>query len=163
MKRIQILKAVLLFVFAVILQTTVSDWVSILGIAPDFLLIFVAYQAFYRGPATGAAWGFFVGFAIDVYAPVEWLGSASLAMTVFGFFVGQLEEKFLTLKLVPRLFILAAGFLLYDVLYFSLTSISHGEMVHYLLTSTLPECLYTMLYGGIIFHFLFRGKRHSND
>ena len=100
----------LLFVIAVLMQTTVSKWIRVFDIGPDFILIFIVLIALRRGPAIGALWGFFAGFVLDVYAPVEWLGAHTLSMLVLGFVVGQLEERFLTLNLGMKIGILGLGF-----------------------------------------------------
>ena len=92
------LKTLLMFVIAFAVQSTIGDWLKILGVGPDFILIFIVSVALRFGAGTGCFWGFLAGFSLDVYAPVEWLGANTIAMTIVGFAVGQLEEHFLTLN-----------------------------------------------------------------
>lgn len=153
----------LLFFVAVVLQTTVSKWISIGDIGPDLLLIFIVYRAFRRGPAVGAAWGFLVGFATDIYGPVEWLGANTVVLTILGFIVGQLEERFLTLKLGLRLFALAFGFLLGDLIFMWMIGVSGSEVGRLFLFKSLPECIYTTIIGGVIYYFAFRKQRYHTD
>ena len=148
----------LLFVIAVLMQTTVSKWIRVFDIGPDFILIFIVLIALRRGPAIGALWGFFAGFVLDVYAPVEWLGAHMLSMLVLGFVVGQLEEKFLTLNLGMKIVILRLGFFICDIVYFIAIGIEVKELFNLLFTQTLPDSLYTMLCGGIAFKFIFTGN-----
>lgn len=162
MKNLQIILSVFAFLLCVILQTTVAKWISVFGAMPDFLLIFVVYQAFKRGTVNASLWGFLIGFCIDVYGPVEWLGSATIAMTLLGFLVGLLEARFLTLRLSLRIVILALGFVFYDLLYLSLTNLSHSEMTHFFLTKSVPDGIYTIICGSLIFYFLFRNKHKKN-
>ena len=93
------LKSLVLFVIVFALQMTVADWLSFFDVAPDFVMIFIVAMAIRRGPTAGCFWGFIAGFTQDVYAPVEWLGANTIAMTVVGYAVGQLEERFLSLNL----------------------------------------------------------------
>ena len=82
------LRTLLLFVLVFAVQSTAGEWLQILGIGPDFVVIFVVSVALRFGAATGCLWGFLAGFTQDVYAPVEWLGANSIAMTIVGFSVG---------------------------------------------------------------------------
>jgi rod shape-determining protein MreD len=62
--------------------------------------------------------GFFAGFSQDIYAPVEWLGAETMALTIVGFIVGQFEERFLSLNLGTKVGVLGMGFIIGDVIYF---------------------------------------------
>ena len=163
MKALRFLAVLVALIFTVVLQTTVCNWISIFNITPDFLLIFLCYQAFRRGPAFGALFGFIIGFSSDIYSPVEWLGVRTIAMTLTGFLVGQLEERFLTLNLIPRIATLAFACLFCDLLSLSLSTLSKQEITHIFLTRSIPECLYTFIFGGVVFYFLFRGNKRIHD
>lgn len=161
MKGLRVVITILAFLLCVILQTTVAKWISVFGAMPDFLLIFVVYQGFKQGTVPAALWGFFIGFCCDIYGPVEWLGSATIAMTLLGFLVGLLEERFLMMRLSLRIVILTLGFIFYELLYLSMTNLPHNEITYLFLTRSLPNGIYTVICGGLIFYFLFRSK-HRN-
>ena len=161
MKKLQVIITIFAFLLCVILQTTVAKWISVFGATPDFLLIFIVYLAFKRGTVVAALWGFLIGFCCDIYGPVEWLGSATIAMTLLGFLVGLLEARFLTLRLSLRIVILALGFVFYDLIYLSLTTLSHSEMTHFFLTRSIPNGVYRVICGTLIFYFLFRSKHRK--
>ena len=152
------LKILILFVIVFALQLTVADWLSFFDVAPDFVLIFIVAVAIRMGPAAGCLWGFVAGFTQDVYAPVEWLGANCIAMTVVGFAVGQLEERFLSLNLPAKVGVLGLGFFVCDMIYFAITGLSKDVVTNLFLTKSLPECIYTMLIGGIFF-YLDLGKK----
>ena len=96
---LKFIKHLLFFVIAIVLQTTLASWIGIYGQEPDFVLIFIVVMALSHGPVSGMLWGFFAGFSEDIFATVDWLGAQTLAFTCVGFGVGQLEEKFLRLRL----------------------------------------------------------------
>lgn len=152
------LKILILFVIVFALQMTVADWLSFFDVAPDFVIIFIVAVAIRMGPAAGCLWGFVAGFTQDVYAPVEWLGANCIAMTVVGFAVGQLEERFLSLNLPAKVGVLGLGFFVCDMIYFAITGLSKDVVTNLFLTKSLPECIYTMLIGGIFF-YLDLGKK----
>ncbi len=152
------LKSLILFVIVFALQMTVAEWLSFFDVAPDFVIIFIVAMAIRMGPAAGCLWGFVAGFTQDVYAPVEWLGANCIAMTVVGFAVGQLEERFLSLNLPAKVGVLGLGFFVCDMIYFAITGLSKDVVTNLFLTKSLPECIYTMLIGGIFF-YLDLGKK----
>ena len=146
------LKTLLLFVLVFAVQSTAGEWLQILGIGPDFVVIFVVSVALRFGAATGCLWGFLAGFTQDVYAPVEWLGANTIAMTIVGFAVGQLEEHILTLYLPAKVAVLGIAFLVNDLFYFLITGLDKNVVTTLFLTKTLPECVYTLIIGGILFY-----------
>lgn len=155
------MKVLLLFVLCFVLQTTVAEWLQIFGACPDFVIILIVSVAIKHGPAAGCLWGFLAGFTQDVYAPVEWLGVNSISMTVLGFAVGQLEEKFLTLNLPAKMAVLAIGFLVCDAIYFLLTGLEKDVITNLFLSKTVPECIYTVIVGAVVFHLAAGNrKRH---
>ena len=151
-------RTLLLFILVFVLQTTVSEWLQIFGIGPDFVVIFIVSVAIRFGPATGCFWGFLAGFTQDVYAPVEWLGANTIAMTIVGFAVGLLEERFLTLNLPAKIGVLGLAFFVNDMFYFLITGLEKDVVTNLFITRTLPEFAYTMIIGGIAF-YLSSGKK----
>lgn len=163
MSNLKWLKVLILFVVTFALQVSVAEWLQIFGVGPDFVIIFIVAVAIRRGPAAGCFWGFLAGFAQDVYAPIEWLGAHTIAMTVLGFAVGQLEERFLTLNLPAKVGVLGFGFFVCDMIYFGITGLSKEIITNLFLTQTLPESIYTMFVGGIAFYLDFgkQKKKHA--
>lgn len=148
----------LLFLLAMILQTTLAKWLRFFDWGPDFIVIFVVLIAFRRGPIVGALWGFFAGFTLDVYAPVEWLGANTIAYLCLGYAVGLLEARFLSLNITMRVVILGLGFFLVDFIYFFIVSTPKQFSFLSFLSTSLPECLYTMFIGALVFKLLFKGS-----
>jgi len=152
------LRTLLLFVVVFSAQSTVGEWLQILGVGPDFVVIFIVSVAIRFGPATGCFWGFLAGFTQDVYAPVEWLGANAISMTIVGFAVGQLEERFLTLNLPAKIGVLGLAFFVNDMFYFFVTGLEKDVVTNLFITRTMPECVYTLIIGGIVF-YLSSGKK----
>lgn len=158
---IAFIKHLLCFVLVVVLQTTLASWISFSDVVPDFILIFVVVMALRYGPVKGMLWGFFAGFSVDVYAPIEWLGAQTIAFTCIGFGVGQLEERFLTLNLATKVALLGLAFMLNDLIYYAIVGIAKDNVGMLILTNTLPGCVYTMLCSVPVFHFLYRSFGRS--
>ncbi|MBR2270887.1 MAG: rod shape-determining protein MreD [Fibrobacter sp.] len=156
------LKTFIMFVIVFALQMTVADWLSFFDVAPDFIIIFIVAVAIRRGPTAGCFWGFVAGFTQDVYAPVEWLGANAISMTVLGYAVGQLEERFLSLNLPAKVGVLGLGFFVCDMIYYGITGLSKDVVTNLFLTKSIPECFYTMLIGGIFFYLDIGSKKKKH-
>ncbi len=156
---LKFIKHLICFVIAIVLQTTLASWISFYGQEPDFVLIFLVVMALSHGPVSGMLWGFFAGFSEDVFASVDWLGAQTIAFTCVGFGVGQLEEKFLRLNLATKVALLGLAFMLNDLIYYALIGIAQESVTAFFLTKTLPECIYTMLFGILCFLLLNRLDR----
>ena len=156
------LKTFIMFVIIFALQMTVADWLSFFDVAPDFIIIFIVAVAIRRGPTAGCFWGFVAGFTQDVYAPVEWLGANAISMTVLGYAVGQLEERFLSLNLPAKVGVLGLGFFVCDMIYYGITGLSKDVVTNLFLTKSIPECFYTMLIGGIFFYLDIGSKKKKH-
>ena len=156
------LKTFIMFVIVFALQMTVADWLSFFDVAPDFIIIFIVAVAIRRGPTAGCFWGFVAGFTQDVYAPVEWLGANAISMTVLGYAVGQLEERFLSLNLPAKGGVLGLGFFVCDMIYYGITGLSKDVVTNLFLTKSIPECFYTMLIGGIFFYLDIGSKKKKH-
>ena len=161
MNNLKWIKTFLLLLVCFILQTTVVDWLQIFGIGPDLMIILIVSISIKYGPAAGCFWGFFAGFSQDIYAPVEWLGANTISMTVLGFVVGQLEERFLPLNLPAKVAGLAIGFVVCDMLYFMLTGLEKDVVTNLFFSKTIPECIYTVVVGAVVF-YLSSGKKKRN-
>jgi rod shape-determining protein MreD len=76
---------------AAVVQASVFSGASILGAAPDILLVTLVAVALVRGPTTGALAGFFGGLVIDI-ALLDTLGMTSLLLTLVGYWAGRYGE-----------------------------------------------------------------------
>ena len=65
--------------------------------------------------------------------------------------MGQLEERFLRLNLVTKVTLLGLAFMLNDLIFYCIVGIEQEKVLTFFLTNTLPECLYTMVFGVFCF------------
>lgn len=73
----------------IVLQVTFVDLISIRGIQPDLVILFVVGRALAEGPTAGVVWGFCLGFALDAVSGAI-LGLGALVYSLGGFITGQL-------------------------------------------------------------------------
>lgn len=77
----------IMFVAALLLQTTLLARLRIFGVMPDFMLLLAVAGGITAGPTRGAALGFASGMLIDLFLPTP-LGLSALVFTLVGYGVG---------------------------------------------------------------------------
>ena len=81
-----------IIVVALLIQLTLINSVTILGIKPDLILIVIVVFSLLKGGKEGAISGFISGLLQDIFS-IGLLGINALAKTVIGFICGILKEK----------------------------------------------------------------------
>lgn len=146
----KIVRYVLLFILIVILQTTLCKFISVRGIEPDLIVLFILFVAIQYGALAGVWAGFFAGMIWDVYSPQTPLGSGIIANSIIGYLAGLMDERTLKLDEKYRLILIFVATLLHGLIFtsvaFSLRTAFHDALV----SSILPSALYTTLIGGVL-------------
>jgi len=105
-----------------LVQTTFLPLISVEGVIPDILLIWVIYNAVRRGQIEGMVAGFVVGLLQDI-TTIQFFGLAALAKTVTGFAAGYFfseNKTAVTLGSYRFVAIVAVGSLLHNLMYFGI-------------------------------------------
>jgi rod shape-determining protein MreD len=77
----------LLVILAVLLQTTVFQFLRVAGVSPDLILVLVVFFAISNGPRHGAVLGFVGGLVQDLLSGF-YIGMNALSMALTGYIVG---------------------------------------------------------------------------
>ncbi len=81
------IKFIFISIIFIVLQTTVANIISIRGISPDFLLIWIVLIAIRYGQIESTLFGFIIGLIYDL-ATGGVIGLSSLSKSVSGFIAG---------------------------------------------------------------------------
>lgn len=160
----KLLPDIALSILALLLQTGVVRYLSIGGIVPDLLLLWVVALAIRRGqiPATSA--GFFLGLAQDILSGDNLLGLSAMTKTLAGFIAGYFYNENKTLQTLGSYrLLLIAGLvsLVHDSLYFLVFLQGSGiSWKGSLLAYGLPTTVYTLAVA-LIPMFAFARKQLS--
>jgi len=87
-----ILKSSIIFLFLAALQLSFIPFISIQGIIPDLIVIYVVMFALRNGQLKGTFFGFIVGFVFDLVSG-GLIGSAMFAKTLAGFVAGYFYKE----------------------------------------------------------------------
>ncbi len=80
------------------LQMILSDFLTIRGLRPDFILIFVVYLSLRWGSLTGVVAGFILGLVEDILSAGSLMGLAPLTKSLTGFLVGRLQGRYIRMS-----------------------------------------------------------------
>jgi len=111
-----LLKVVGIVLLAVVLQTTIAPYLTVLGAKPDVTLVVVVCVAMMRGPVWGATIGFSTGLLIDI-ALMQTMGISSFLYTLAGYFSGRFGERADPASWLPPLLIVFASTLVVQLFY----------------------------------------------
>ena len=154
----RIIKYLLLFLFATILQSTVIDLASIQGSKPDLILFLLFYISLKEGPLWGTIWGFLFGLTIDsTYAPSQ-LGIGSFCKACFGFLAGNWGDKIYLETPHSKGLFLFSLIITHDILIYGMGKMGNSSLPFWrpLLVKSLPTAAYTAILGAFIYLLIKR-------
>ncbi len=147
---IRFVKYALMFIFLILLQTTLIPLLSIQDIYPDLLLIGVVITGIRHGATPAILAGCVVGFVQDA-AVTQLYGLSSLAKSVAGFVAGYFSREKLKYNFQVTLAVVAATALtntvLYQSIYYFSSNINIGWIV---LRYIIPHFIYTVIIGMMV-------------
>ena len=116
------LKYALVAFLVVLCQTQVMRLLSLEGITPDLLAIWVVYVALKEGQITGTLWGFLAGLLFDLVTG-NFIGLGALTKTICGFTAGyfyQTNKTEITLASYRFILIVLMTALIHNTIFFML-------------------------------------------
>jgi rod shape-determining protein MreD len=145
----RIIRYALVSVLLIFIQTKVLHLLSIEGITPDLLTIWIVYIALNEGQLAGTIWGFGVGLLFDIVVG-DFIGLGAFSKTIAGFSAGYFYNENKTQMtlgsyrfVIVTLVVSAVHNLLYFIIYTRGTEIS-------LLRAVFEFGLATTFYTGIL-------------
>lgn len=132
-----------------LLQTTVARFLSIQGIVPDIVLLWIVYLAIRRGQITATIAGFLLGLTLDLISgPDGMVGLAAFTKTLAGFLAGYFYNENKTQQTLGGfqfIIIVVLASLVHNVIYFLLflqgSGLVWSEM---LMRHGIPATVYTV-------------------
>ena len=147
---LQIVKYSIIFSILVVLQLTLVPFVSVSGIIPDLILIYIVIFSLRFGQIKGTFFGFAAGFFFDLFSG-GLLGSAMFAYTLAGFIAGyfykdEFDEVFSNSFLFSSILFVAA--LINSFFYAVLGSVDVKlNLLSLIFTNAIFPAVYTSLIG----------------
>jgi len=138
-------KFIVPLIVAFILQIFISNLISIRGIRPDFLIIFIVYFALDQGSYRGVIAGFLIGILISLFDNSPLFGVLPLTYSIIGYGIGFLTYQIK--RMIPYQFyticilVILLGFFAYS--YFTYDSLFYNDLPIFLL-NFFKSAVYTL-------------------
>lgn len=147
----------------VLLQATFIPLISINGVAPDILIVWIVFNGIRRGQIEGVTGGFLVGLLQDLVT-TQFFGLAALGKLIAGFLAGYFfnENKTgLTLGTYRFLLILGLCSVVHNLVYYTIFLLGMEDAGGLtLITLSLSASVYTVAIGSLPM-FAFSRMRFS--
>lgn len=145
---------VLLILIVIIYQSLFAGLLTIHRISLDLPLLLLVYVGLTRGPASGAMFGFFVGFLLDLSNP-SFLGLGAFIKTCLGYLVGSFKDNLYLESNLSKGVVVFFSLLLNDLVYYFFSSgLNLNYALSIFLNYSLLSGLYTALAGLLFLWFL---------
>jgi rod shape-determining protein MreD len=142
------LSYVLISFLFIVVDSTLVKFLSIAGIVPDILVIWIVYVAIREGQSAGTTLGFCIGLATNLMGtPDNVLGLAALAKTFAGFTAGYFHNENKTYNILGSyqfIVIVGVASLVHNILYFTIFLQGSGlSWMQSVLSYGIPTTAYT--------------------
>lgn len=146
---------VLTVLAAFVIQSSVLPYLAIGSIKPNLMLIVVASYAFLLGDRPGILVGVLCGFVQDIFfGPV--IGFSSMVYAVIGYLCGKFKNLLYVEDLSFPLMMIGASDFAYGFLNYVFQFLIRNRLYarFYIVTIILPEMLYTIVLGIVVYPLL---------
>lgn len=147
----------LLIILFFVLQTSVFEMLKLADIVPNVLVILISSVAVMRGQKEGMLTGFFCGLLMDMFFG-NWLGGFAFLYMLFGFVDGFFNRIYYSDDNFLPLILIGANDLVYGLIMFVVRGLlrNHLDFSYYLTSIILPELVYTVAVGLVLYQLLLR-------
>lgn len=147
----------LIIIACYLIQTCIFSKFELAGVTPNLLIIVTSSFGFMRGRKEGMFIGFFCGLILDCNMGA-FFGMYSLIFLVIGYLNGLFRKMFYGDDIKLPLALIALSDLFYSLIVYVTMFLVRGkfDFFFYLKSVILPEVVYTILVGIVLYYFLFK-------
>ncbi len=148
---------------AILLQTTILEYIKINNVKPNLLLVFIVSVALLRGNIEGAVIGFFAGLTQDIVSG-KVIGFYALLGMYLGLIVGSLNKRIYRDNVFVALFFTFSSSIVYETLvyFFGVFLKGNTDFLNIFTKIIFPEALYNTASAIIIFYIAVKAERRIN-
>ncbi len=147
----------LILIINLILQSTLFEYIAIIGIKPNTALIIVVCTAFMRGENEGVITGAFAGFLQDSFFGM-FIGLHMFLYMVTGYLCGKFLSGFYKESIIIPVLITLISTFCYEFLFYIFSILLRGytNFPYFLSTIILPEMVYSAIFSLLLYRLLYK-------
>lgn len=145
-------------IFTIILiQSTILDYIKILNVKPNLMIIFIISVALLSNNVEGAAVGFFTGLSQDI-ASGKVLGFYSLLGLYLGLIIGSVNKRLYRENVLIIVFFTFISTVVYEMAVSCINIFTNGQIafLYSLRNIILPEAIYNSIVSIFIYIFIIK-------
>lgn len=145
-----------ILVVNLILQSTLFEYISIIGIKPNTAIVIVISIAFMRGEVEGIITGAFAGLLQDSFFGM-FIGLHTFLYIITGYLCGKLLSSFYKESIIIPVLITLISTFCYEFLFYVFSVLLRGytNFPYFLSAVILPEMVYTAIFSLFIYKLLY--------
>ena len=153
--RILVLGILILLNF--ILESTVFQYIKILGVKPDFTIMLITSYAILRGSLYGGFIGLISGFLNDLFYSISF-GINSLSYMVTGYVIGQAQENIFKDSFIPPIVFNIVGVFIFQHIFYFISYLSKINIsyLHALFNIMIPQSIYNGIIGIFVYKYIYK-------
>lgn len=146
----------IILIINLILQSTLFEYIAIIGIKPNTAIIIIVSIAFMRGEIEGAFVGLTTGILQDSFFS-SFIGIHAFLGMATGFLCGKLYRGFYKENFIIPISLTIISTLLYEIFYYILSILLRGytNFLYFLNKIILPEVVYTAIFSILVYQILY--------
>ena len=147
--------SILIILVAFLLQTTFFQVIELANVVPNLLLVVTVSYGYLRGRTHGMWIGLICGLMLDMmYGSV--IGLYGFIFMTIGFFIGYIKKLFFTESIILPIVLISVGDFVYNMYYYITEFLLRGRLhfFFYLIHIMLPEILYTVIVGLLLYYLI---------
>lgn len=139
-----------------ILQSTLFEYISIMGIKPNTAIIIIVSIAFMRGEFEGGLIGFAIGLLQDSFFS-SFVGINAFLGMITGAVCGKFFRGFYKENFILPLMLTILSTFLYEIAFYTLSILLRGytNIFYFLRIVILPEVAYTAIFSVFVYKILY--------
>lgn len=154
----------MILIINLILQSTLFEYIAIIGIKPNTAIIIIVSIAFMRGETEGAAIGFFAGLLQDSFFG-PFIGIHALLGMLTGYFCGKFFRGFYKESFIIPFVLTITSNILYEFIFYMTNILLRGYTKFYYFVNAiiLPEVVYTAIVSVFVYKLLYVINKKIED
>jgi len=151
----QYLKYIIIYFLLLFAEKNLLNFISINGIVPDLILIFVIIISLQENKAKSTVIGFIAGLVQDIFS-IYFFGLAALTKSIIGFWGGLFQQPAKKYNLSSYSMAVALLVLAHDTIFGIIYNLgTHSGFFRLMFQFIFPRTIYTLLFA-VITYLLFK-------
>lgn len=145
-----------ILIFAMVFQSTFFEYIQLVDIKPNLMLITIVSFAYIRGEKEGGIIGFTGGLLQDCFFGL-YVGSNTFIYSVIGYICGNICKGFYKENFFIATGIITGATLIYNFMYYVINILLRGytDIFYFMKNIIVPEMVYNALISLLIYNLIF--------